>query len=257
MQRPEAALDGVRIVLVRPRGPANVGAVARAMKNMGLHRLTLVQPAPRCLARAGLTAVHARDVLTAAQVVDSLGEAVADCHLVVGTTCRGGPYRAAADVPEALAPLILARAAGGAAALVFGPEDRGLTNEDLKHCQHLIAIDSSADYASLNLAQAVLLCCYELRRATPLVTAVRAAAVPATAETTELLYERLRAALLRIGFLNPQNPDHIMLALRRLLGRAGLDDSEVRLLLGLARQIDWYAHDGWRREPRDASEQVG
>ena len=251
---PEAVLERVRIVLVRPRGAANVGAVARAMKNMGLQHLTLVRPAARRQALAEAMAVHARDVLAQAHTVATIAEAVADCGLVVGATCRGGLYRAAAESPEDIAPLIVERAAGGSVALLFGPEDHGLSNEDLKHCHRLITIGANPAYPSLNLAHAVLLCCYELRRAAH--RNVRAGDLePVPAADTERLFERLQAAFLSIGFLNPQNPDHIMFALRRVLGRAGLEARDVRILLGLARQIEWYARSGGRRDiPADAKQ---
>jgi len=213
------------------------------MKNMGVRHLVLVAPRVRAHARAATAmAVHARDVLDRARAVDTLADAVADCGLVVGTTCRGGPYRAAAEPPETVAPLILERARHGPVALVFGPEDHGLSNDDLKACQRLIRIPTSAAYASLNLAQAVLVCCYELRRA--LRSRARPGpplARPATAGTIEFALERLQAALLRIGFLYPQNAEHIMFTIRAMLGRAGLDPREVRIILGLARQIEWYA----------------
>lgn len=244
----QSALERVRIVLVRPRGAANVGAAARAMKNMGLCRLTLVKPVARRNRVASVMAVHADDVLDGAQTVSDVASAVADCGLVVGTTCRGGAYRAAAQGLDAVAPLVAARARRGPVALVFGPEDHGLSNEDLKHCQHLVTIDTSVGYPSLNLAQAVLLCCYEIRRA--LLAGERAPCMiePAAAADVEFALERLQAALLRIGFLHPQNPDHIMFSLRRVLGRAGLEARDVRILLGLARQIEWYAGEGWRRD---------
>lgn len=241
-------MDNVRIVLVRPQGAENVGAAARAMKNMGLRQLVLVEPAFRNRAAAAGMAVHARDVLDASRTVASLAEALADCRFVVGTTCREGLYRAGARPPHELAPLIAARARGGPVALVFGPEDRGLTNEDLKLCQHLITIDADPGYSSLNLAQAVLLCCYELRRAT-------VAGPPeddldlAPAIEIEHTLERLKAAFLRIGFLHRDNPEHIMFAFRRIFGRAGLERRDARILMGLARQIEWYARDGATRAP--------
>lgn len=244
-----AALDNVRIVLVRPRGAANVGAVARAMKNMGLRDLRLVRPRARAGARAAeIMAVHARDVLDRARVSRSLPEAVADCPLVVGTTCRGGLYRAAAEPPEAVAPEIVERAATQPVAVVFGPEDHGLTNDDLRHCPRLIAIDADRAYPSLNLAQAVLLCCHEIRRAARAEQDPARRPALATAAETDFLLARLQTSLLRIGFLNRQNPEHIMFAIRRLIGRAGLEEAEVKILLGLARQIEWYARDGWRRD---------
>ena len=244
--KPEAILGRIRIVLVRPRGAANVGAVARAMKNTGVRHLVLVRPRLRRDARlATAMAVHARDLLSRARTVGTLAEAVADCRLVVGTTRRGGLYRAAAEPPDDVAPAVLARARRGPVALVFGPEDHGLSNDDLKQCHRLITIPTSAAYPSLNLAQAVLLCCYELRRtllgggpspANPIPS-------PAAAADIDFALERLKEALLRIGFLHPQNPDHIMFAFRRLFGRAGLETRDVRILLGLARQIEWYARN--------------
>lgn len=185
-------------------------------------------------------AVHARDLLDNARIVDDLSQAVCDCTLVVGTTRRGGLYRAGANAPEELAPLIVDHARQGRVGLLFGPEDHGLTNDDLKRCQRLISIDTSPDYPSLNLAQAVLLCCYELRRATLAGVEAKSPLDPAPAADVEFLFERLQSAFLRIGFLNPQNPDHIMFALRRVFGRAVLEGADVRILLGLARQIEWY-----------------
>ncbi len=247
-------LSNVRIVLVRPRGSANVGAAARAMKNMGLGELCLVRPAVRRYAAAEAMAVHARDLVRAARAVDSIEHAIADCALVVGTTCRGGPYRAAAEDADAAAPAVLASAMRGRVAVLFGPEDHGLTNEDLRSCNRLIRIDTDPAYASLNLAQAVLLIGAALRRA---VTAGRASAVrqvePAPAAAVERMYQHLQRALLSIGFLHPQNPEHIMFAVRRLLGRTQLEDHEVRILLGIARQIEWAAQKGGAAEVGAAS----
>jgi len=262
------SLENIRVVLVRPQGVANVGAVARAIKNMGLQELVVVRPAAAVRAalstaatgirqrRAALPAesqapawahalaVHADDVLRQARSCTSLAEAVADCGLVVGTTCRDGIYRAAAEPPRRLAPRLLAAAQHNRVALVFGPEDHGLSNTDLKACQQLICIPSAPAYPSLNLAQAVMVCCYELF----LADGGGAEEVPvlAAAERVTLMLDRLQAALLAIGFLNADNPDHIMFALRRVLGRAQLDDRDVRIFLGLARQIEWYGNDGWK-----------
>jgi TrmH family RNA methyltransferase len=239
------ALANLRVVLVRPRGGVNVGAAARAMKNMGLADLVLVAPALRRLRVAEVMAVHARDIVRDARIVAGIDEAVADCQVVVGTTCRGGTYRAAAAEPAVLAPELVAQARRGRVALLFGPEDHGLTNDDLRHCQRLISIDSDPAYASLNLAQAVLLVCYELRRAALHADAPGRAEPPelpepAAAADVERMFVQLQTALRRIGFLNPQNPEHIMFALRQLLGRTTLAEHEVRILLGIARQIEWY-----------------
>jgi tRNA/rRNA methyltransferase len=212
---------------------------------MGINDLALVNPLQLCRNAADTMAVHARDVLDTMQVHTSLRAAVADCGLVVGTTCRPGLYRAGALTPRTLAPHLVAAAAANRVALVFGPEDSGLANEDLRLCHRLVTVPTDSTYPSLNVAQAVLLCCYEV-----FVGAQGAAAAPprplAIAERQELMYEKLKSALRKIGFLHGDNPDHIMFALRRILGRAGLEDRDVRILLGMARQIDWYASGGWR-----------
>jgi TrmH family RNA methyltransferase len=238
------ALANIRIVLVRPRGGANVGAVARAMKNMGLEDLALVRPAIVKQFWSKAMAVHAEDVLRRACRYDTLAGAVADCGLVVGTTCRGGLYRRAAEPPRAAAPRILAAAGSNRVAVVFGPEDHGLNNADLKLCQQLVTIPTNPGYASLNLAQAVLVCAYEF-----LLAASENAAttqVLATAERVEFMFQRLQAALLSIGFLHRDNPDHIMFAFRRVLGRAQLEERDVKVWLGLARQIEWFGRGGWQ-----------
>ena len=222
-----------------------MGAVARAMRNMGITDLALVSPGRLCRNDADTMAVHARDVLDAMQVHSSLRAAVADCGLVVGTTCRPGLYREGAMTPRALAPRLIATAVDNRVALVFGSEDSGLTNEELRFCHQLVTIPTDQTYASLNLAQAVLLCCYEVFIAAQdeSVAAPRSLAV---AERQELMYDKLKSALLKVGFLHGDNPEHIMFALRRLLGRAGLEDRDVRILLGLARQLEWYATSGWQ-----------
>ncbi len=278
------AIDNIRIVLVRPRGAANVGAVARAMKNTGLRELVLVRPAPALAhslparevpgraargvpAASGPTerapgaapfwakamAVHAADVLQAVRQVDTLGAAVADCGLVVGTTCRDGLYRAAAEPPRTVAPRMVAAATTNRVALVFGPEDHGLSNEDLKACQQLIVIPTDPAYPSLNLAQAVMVCCYELYLAWQQAAALAAAPALAPAGRVEFMFRRLRAAFLSIGFLHADNPDHILYAFRRMLGRAQMEERDLRIWLALARQIEWFGRGGWRiARPLDA-----
>ncbi|MFN8640658.1 MAG: RNA methyltransferase [Candidatus Binatia bacterium] len=236
-----APLRQVRVVLVRPRGAGNIGAAARAMKNCGVADLALVRPAVARLVAAERMAVHARDVLRTARVVDAVPEAVADCGLVIGTTCRGGGYRAAVEDLAALAPLLIERASAAPVAILFGPEDHGLSNADLRHCHRLCAIATSDDYASLNLAQAVLLVCWELRRASGRAAGAGVAVPAAPADAVAAMFDHLQAALQRIGFLNPQNPEHVMFALRGLLGRAAPTAQEVRIVRGLARQIDWAA----------------
>lgn len=234
-------LQRIRVVLVRPQGAANVGAAARAMKNMGVSDLALVGVSRRRVAAAAMTAVRAVDVLEGARRVRSIAEAVADCHLVVGTTAQGGHYRAEPESPEAIAGDVLSVAAAGRVALVFGPEHHGLTRDDLSHCHRLVRVDTAEDCPSLNLAQAVLLLCYELRRAAVGAPASRAPYAAACAEDVARLEAQMKAALLESGFLNPQNPERILSVLRRMIGRAVVRPFEAQVLLALARRLRWNA----------------
>jgi tRNA/rRNA methyltransferase len=238
-------LRNVRIVLVRPRGSGNIGSVARAMKNFGARELAIVGPARTRSFWARAMAVHGRDVLSGAQCYESMRDAVAECRLVVGTTARSGLYRKHSRAPREVAPEIAAAARKGKVALIFGPEDHGLSNKDLEPCQLLISIPTDADYSSLNVAQATVVCLYEI-----LIAARADSAAPALqraeAEKIERLFDIMRVALLKIGFLDSENPDHMLLAFRRFLGRAGLEDQDVRILTGMFRQIEWYAGKGWQ-----------
>jgi tRNA/rRNA methyltransferase len=236
------SLDRVRVVLVRAKSPGNVGSVARAMKNMGLSDLRLVAPRRYRARSAAAMAVHASDVLERAKRCASLGEAIADCGWVVGTTCRPGPYRARALTPREAAPQILSVLSGNRVALVFGPEDHGLSNDELKLCHELVTVPTDSGYPSLNLAQAVLVCLYELMLARhPSRSPARALA---TSDRLERMYANLGHALVRIGFLHGTNPEHIMFTVRRIFGRARLDAREVAIWLGIARQIEWFAEAG-------------
>jgi tRNA/rRNA methyltransferase len=236
-------LENIRIVLVRPRGSGNIGSVARAMKNMGVSDLALVGRGKTGTLWARAMAVHAGDILEGARRFATLREAVADCGLVVGTTCRGGLYRGHSLSPRKLAPQIVSAAKSAKVALVFGPEDHGLSNRDLSHCQWLLAIPAHPDYLSLNIAQAAVVCLYELFLAAE-GEVPREAVARAPAELIEILFDRMRRVLLKIGFLDSQNPDHILLALRRLFGRAGLEERDVNILNGLFRQVEWYMENG-------------
>jgi tRNA/rRNA methyltransferase len=238
-------LTNLRVVLVRPRGSGNIGSVARAMKNVGAAELALVGRARTQSFWARAMAVHGRDVLGAAKCYASIREAIADCTLVVGTTCRAGLYRRHSQTPRDLAPSMAAAAKQDKVALLFGPEDHGLSNKDLEHCQQLITIPAHVDYPSLNVAQAAVICLYEIFLAT-LEPASRDGLPRAKAEDVERLFDIMRHSLLKIGFLDSENPEHMLLAFRRILGRAGLEDKDVRILIGMFRQIEWYASQGWK-----------
>ena len=229
-------LDRIRIVLVRPREAQNVGATARAMKNMGLGRLVLVDAPDLDEARAATLAVHAGDVLAVRTHVATLADGLVGCGLVVGTSGRATAARDDATTPRALARLMVAAAAANDVALVFGPEDHGLALEELKLCHRVLAIPTSDAYGSLNLAQAVLVCAYELWTAEAPAADGR---VLAPHERLELLWTKLEAGLTAVSFLHGDEAPAMMRRLRAMLGRAALDDDEVQILLGMARQMSW------------------
>jgi tRNA/rRNA methyltransferase len=239
-------LKNIRVILVRPRGSGNIGSIARAMKNMGQTELAIVGKARTRSFWARAMAVHGREILENAKAYTSLREAIADCAFVVGTTCRSGLYRKHSRSPRELAPDIVAAAQTGKVALIFGPEDHGLSNKDIEHCQHLMTIPAHPDYQSLNVAQAAVVCLYELYLAAAMDPLPDSVIQRARAEDVERLFDRMREVLLKIGFLDSENPEHMLLAFRRILGRAGLEEKDVRILTGLFRQIDWYTDQGWK-----------
>src|SRR5579863_6435823 len=250
------ALGNFTFVLVRPLQAGNVGSAARALKNMGLGDLRLVAPRPAASGRAAASmAVHGADILHSAQRHDSLAEALADCSLAVGTTCRPGLYRSGVIALREAAAQLVAEAGANRIAIIFGPEDTGLVNRELKLCHRLVTIPTAPEYPSLNLAQAVMLVAYELMLAAGAARELPAAEPHAPAGAVDAMMERLGEALVSIGFLPAENPEHIMFALRAILGRAGIGPRELDILSGLARQIRWFADGGF--EAAEAKRRTG
>jgi tRNA/rRNA methyltransferase len=229
----------IAIVLVQPNISENIGAAARAMCNMGLRRLILVNP-PRCdLTRVCKMATHvALDVVEEMEVYAGLPEALREFSYVVGTTARLGGERQVVGSPARLAEMLVPISAENRIAILFGPEDRGLTNEDLRLC-HTLATIPTADFSSLNLAQAVMVICYELFRCS--IDPPQEFA-PRLANRFELdaMYAQLQDVLLRICFINPANPGHFMSNLRHFGTRMQLRAKETQIIRGICRQIDWY-----------------
>jgi tRNA/rRNA methyltransferase len=223
----------------------NLGATARVMRNMGLSDLVLVSPAADPVApEARQRATHGEAILDRCRVVAELGDAVADCVMVVGTSARtGGLFRRqSVGPPDEILPHVVRAMASGPAALVFGPEPSGLTNAEVTRCHYLIHIPTDPTSPALNLGQAVAICLYELRHAW------LQQAPPATTPTTiapfadqERMFESLREALEQIHFLYGDKADSLMHAIRHLIGRAGPTPMEVEMLFGLARQLRWIA----------------
>jgi len=240
-------LKNVRVVLVNTSHPGNIGGAARAMKNMGLSELVLVDPErfpdPDAVSRAS----GADDVLANARIVATLEEAIADCSLVLGTSARDrripwpvlDPRESADKMLDQLEQLPDAQIA-----LVFGREDSGLTTDELQRCQYHVHIPSMPDFSSLNLAAAVQVLAYELRMqglqregAPTKMRKVETTAVfneiPATAGELEQFYQHLEQVLVEIGFHDPQKPRQLMPRLRRLYGRVHLNRMEMNILRGI------------------------
>jgi tRNA/rRNA methyltransferase len=226
--------ERVAVVLSRPSHPGNIGSAARAMKTMGFTDLRLAAPKRFPDPEAAALASGALDVLEGARVFERLDEAIGDAVLAVGFSSRS---RDLSHPPLALrdaAPAIVAACATGRVALVFGNETFGLTNEELGRCQMLAMIPANPAYASLNLAAAVQVACYEVATAMALhAPAAGAAHEPATLEDVEALFAHWEAAMVASGFLDPEQPKRLMERMRRLFARSGLEREEVKFLRGM------------------------
>lgn len=249
-------IDNVRIVMVETNHPGNIGATARAMKNMTLSDLALVSPKfyteadgeAQGKGKAYARASGATDVLYAAQIYSSLADAIADCDLVIGASARLRSITWPELNPREMAEKIFSVAADSSdnnlevksynkAAIVFGREDAGLTNEEMDLCQFLVHIPANAEYTSLNIAAAVQVICYELYMTAVLnegaIVKAENEHPPANSQDIEYFYEHLETTLVEMRFLNPENPMQLMRRLRKLFNRCGLDKIEVNILRGI------------------------
>jgi tRNA/rRNA methyltransferase len=248
-------LNSVSILLVRPRFHENVGSVARAMKNMGLNRLIVVNGCSPLHADAYKLASGAEDILERAEEVFTLGEAVSEMGCVVGMTSRGGKERAPLLTPETLAKQLIPLSLKNSIGLAFGSEKEGLTNEELSLCQLYVRIPSMESFPSLNLAQAVMVVCYELFKASA--ETPKKPILLAQGEQLERMFHHMEKTLLRIGFLDSNNPKRIIRVLRRLFGRSQMDGREVQILHGIWSQMDYYLKTGKRPNKNPSPDHPG
>lgn len=255
------SLAAIKIVLVEPGGALNVGSIARVMKNMGLSNLVLVNPqCDRHSQEARQMAVHARDILDNGVIVNSLPEALIGCQRAIATTARSRSLPTRLQSPRDGLPWLLAP--NITSALIFGPEARGLSNSELKYAQKFVGIPAHPNYPSLNLAQAVAVCAYELYQTSLLdnldnidnlnscVSVQREktsnydpdsvdSVNNASLEVLEAYYQHLETVLLEIGFLYPHTAQARMDKIRRMYNRTNLTPEEIAMLRGMLRQIQW------------------
>lgn len=236
------SLRSIRIVLTRPLYGGNVGAVCRAMMNMGLEDLCVVKPT------LGLDEGEVRKMALGAyplyenrRTAETLREAVADCTVVAGASAREGLYRSHAKTIREWAPEFVAATADGTVALVFGPEDDGLNNEEIGLCNRLVEIPSTSAYRSLNLSQAVMVCAYELYLVGGDFELEGERSAVSTSDQRERMLDFWDRALRNTGFMDNDTGDHMMQGVRRIFSRGTLTDKDVRILMGIARQADWCA----------------
>lgn len=246
-------LDGFRIVLVEPQNPINLGTVIRAMKNMGLRRLRLVNPAAMDLDKTQVSAHRTEDVLSQMEIYSSLDDALSDVHVSYGFSARHRTRTWASLEMEHAIGLCTAEVAQGArVALVFGREQSGLTNDELMRCQYRVHI-STSEYTSLNLAQAVLLACYSVHRhvagiGDAIVAPDRVSCdnhAPKTRRATQdeqtRLLKCIHETLIEVGFYKAATKSTAMHRLQNIFQRADLHDDEIRLLMGMFGEIGNYA----------------
>ncbi|MGQ4809907.1 tRNA (cytidine/uridine/adenosine-2'-O-)-methyltransferase TrmJ [Candidatus Entotheonellaceae bacterium PAL068K] len=230
--------DHLTIILVRPQSPGNIGSAARAMRNMGLHRLVLVAPERFPHAAARMMACGAEGLLQQAQIYPTLQDAVAACHWLIGTSARRRRYRKPPLTPRELAYTLPDLCQQHHVGILFGPEDAGLTTPELNLCHEHVVIPTVAAATSLNLAQAVMVLCYEIMQAQDPSPARQRPAL-ATVGEIEAMYDHLRQAFALRGFSDLHGIDRVVDGLRRIFERTQLEGRDVRLIRGMARQLAW------------------
>jgi len=241
---PRTPLDNVVLVLTEPQDVVNIASVIRAMKNMGLGRLRLVRPAEFDPWRIEGIAHRTEDVVNSAVICDTLEEALSDAVFVLGTSARARTAGRNYVRPREAAVGLIERARDGVVAVVFGREDRGLSNKDLDLCHHVAVVPTDPTYPSLNLGQAALILMYEIFLATDVADQAlpegRRATRPALRGEIEEMYDALRGGLARIEFFKARKPDAVLRTLRTILDRAELDQRESRLIRAIGFEIGHY-----------------
>ena len=240
--------ENISIVMVNTTHPGNIGAAARALKNMGLSQLVLVDPKEFPTAKATWRAAGATDIVEQVKVVSSLQEAIADCSLVIGTSARERRIPWPLLTPRECGDRVTAESKHHKVAIVFGREDRGLTNEELPQCHYHVHIPSNPDYSALNIAAAIQVIVYEIRMSVLAEQEGKPISFddwdvpPAKQEAVERYYTHLEETLAQLRFLDPDNPRQTVTRLRRLFNRIRLDEMELSILRGMLTSIQNTIH---------------
>ncbi|MFA5323619.1 MAG: RNA methyltransferase [Smithella sp.] len=239
----KAKTKNISIVLYKPKYAGNIGAVARAAKNMGISSIIVVGAGEFDREAMRQRSTHlAADVLDKIKYVENAEKALGGFNYIVGTTARLGKARGPFLSPRTAADEIAGISQKNKVALLFGPEDTGLANDELRLCHAVVTIPTSREFTSLNLSHAVMILCYEIfialsgERTTEEVPPKRA-----LSSELEGMYGQIKTLLADIGFLNPENPDYWMMHLRRFFARAGILSREVKIVRGICRQLEWRA----------------
>lgn len=247
-------LEKIRMVMVNTTNAGNIGAAARAIKNMGLSQLVLVAPKEFPSEKAVWRAANALDVLDQARVVDTLDEAIADCGLVIGTSARGRRIPWPLLTPRECGDKVVGEAQSHNIAFLFGREDRGLTNEELQKCHYHVHIPANPEYSALNISAALQVIAYEIRMSYLAAEAGQPVHFdewdmpPVQAQDLEMYYTHLQETLEKLGFLTPENPRQTMTRLRRLYNRIRMDQMELNILRGMLTSVQNYVYHSQNRE---------
>ncbi len=235
-----AKTENITIVLNKPKYPGNVGSVARCARNMGIEKISVVENRDLALEEMRQMATHfAAGIVDRIQHFDRLDEALARFHYIVGTTSRRGSARGPVVSPREMAARLVDISQDNKVALLIGPEDTGLSNDDLRFCHLLVTIPTSKHNKSINLSHAAMILCYEIFVSHMEPMEAFTSRLAASAEL-EGMYDHMKGLLMKIGFLNPENPEFWMMHIRRFLGRTNLFSKEVKIIRGLCRQLEWY-----------------
>ncbi|MCK5100306.1 MAG: RNA methyltransferase [Desulfobacteraceae bacterium] len=238
-------INNISIILVEPQGPINIGACCRVMKNFGFSDLRLVNPCQGYKSKdARKMALNAQDMLKTAKLYKTLTCALEDCNIAFGTTRRSGKYRSDFITPDITAEKIQTYDNNTKIALVFGREDSGLTTDELKTCQKFVTIPTDDAFGSMNLSHAIAILLYEISFADTTINDPKAPGVHANQDLAngkelEQMYDHMCETLIKIEYLDPQNPDNLLKSYRKIFGKAELTSRDVRIIRGLISKIDW------------------